>query len=224
MNHFWYICHICAWRTFARMLGKYRIIHHMRSNFSTVWRTCFTIPCCVSLLVINPFSIFKSENVSNFPFPERYLCCIWNFMLTIIEGEIRPCLKDICDLVTRTCGHLDLDVKWTVWLWFSSVQFSSVQSLSRIWLFETPWTTACLASLSITNSQSPHKPMSIESVMPSNHLVLCCPLLLLPPIPPCIRLFSNEPALRIRWPKYWSFSFILSPSNEHSGLISFTMD
>ena len=134
MNHFWYICHICAWRTFARMLGKYRIIHHMRSHFSTVWRTCFTIPCCVSLLVINPFSIFKSENVFNFPFPERYLCCIWNFMLTIIEGEIRPCLKDICDLVTRTCGHLDLDVKWTVWLWFSSVQFSSVtQSYPTLW-------------------------------------------------------------------------------------------
>ena len=124
MSHFWYICHVCAWRTFARMLGKYRIIHRMRSHFSSVWRTCFTIPCCVSLFVINPFSIFKSENVFNFPFPERYLCCIWNFMLTIIEGEIRPCFKDICDLVPRTCGHLDFGVKWTVWLWFSSVQFS----------------------------------------------------------------------------------------------------
>ena len=134
MSHFWYICHVCAWRTFARMLGKYRIIHRMRSHFSSVWRTCFTIPCCVSLFVINPFSIFKSENVFNFPFPERYLCCIWNFMLTIIEGEIRPCFKDICDLVPRTCGHLDLGVKWTVWLWFSSVQFSSVtQSCPTLW-------------------------------------------------------------------------------------------
>ena len=134
MSHFWYICHVCAWRTFARMLGKYRIIHRMRSHFSSVWRTCFTIPCCVSLFVINPFSIFKSENVFNFPFPERYLCCIWNFMLTIIEGEIRPCFKDICDLVPRTCGHLDFGVKWTVWLWFSSVQFSSVtQSCPTLW-------------------------------------------------------------------------------------------
>ena len=98
----------------------------------------------------------------------------------------------------------------------------SVQSLSRVQLFATPWTAACQASLSITNSQSLLKLMSIESVMPSNHLILCCPLLLLPSIFPSIRLFSNESVLHIRWPKYWSFS--ISPSNEHPGPISFRMD
>ena len=105
-----------------------------------------------------------------------------------------------------------------------SLQFSSVQSLSRVGLFATPWTAARQASLSITNSRTPPKPMSIESVMPSNHLILCRPLLLLPSILPSVRVFSNESALRIRWPKYWSFSFNISPSNEHPGLISFRMD
>ena len=88
----------------------------------------------------------------------------------------------------------------------------------------TPWTAACQASLSINNSRSLLKLMSIESMMPSNHLILCHPLLLLPPIPPSIRVFSNESALCIRWPRYWSFSFNISPSNEHPGLISFRMD
>ena len=105
-----------------------------------------------------------------------------------------------------------------------SVQFSSVRSLSYVWLFVTPWTAAQQASLSITNSWSPPKPMSIKSMMPSNHLILCRPLLLLPSIFPSIRVFSKEAALRIRWPKYWSFSFSISPSSEHSGLISFRMD
>ena len=100
---------------------------------------------------------------------------------------------------------------------------SSVQSLSSVQLFVTPWTAAHQASLSITNSQSLPKLMSIESVMPSNHLILCRPLLLLPSIFPSIRVFSNKSALRIRWPKYWSFSFSISPSNEHPGLI-FRMD
>ena len=103
-------------------------------------------------------------------------------------------------------------------------QFSSVQSLSRVRLFATPWTTERQASLSITNSQSPPKPMSMESVMPSSHLFLCHPLLFLPSIFSSIRVFSNESALRMRWPKYWSFSFNISPSNEHPGLISFRMD
>ena len=103
-------------------------------------------------------------------------------------------------------------------------QFSSVQSLSHVWLFATPWTAARQASLSISNSRSPPKPMSIESVMPSNHLILCRPLLLLPSIFPSIRVFSSESDLRIRWPKYWSFSFNISPSNEHPGLISFKID
>ena len=105
-----------------------------------------------------------------------------------------------------------------------SVQFSSVQSFSRVQLFETPWITARQASLSITISQSSLKLMSIESVMPSRHLILCRPLLLLPPIPPSIRVFSNESILCMRWPKYWSFSFSISPSKEHPRLISFRMD
>ena len=101
---------------------------------------------------------------------------------------------------------------------------SSVLSLSRVRLFATPWTAACQASLSITNSRSLLKLMSIELVMPSNHLIICRPLLLPPSIFPDIKVFSNESALRIRWPKYWSFSFSVSPSNEHPGLISFRMD
>jgi len=103
-------------------------------------------------------------------------------------------------------------------------QFSSVQSLSCVRLFATPWTEAHQASLSITNSQSLLKLMTIKSVMPSNHFILCHPLLLLPSIFPSIRVFSNESVLRIRWPKDWSFSFSVSPSNEYSGLISFRMD
>ena len=101
---------------------------------------------------------------------------------------------------------------------------SSVQSLSRVRLFVTPWTVARQASLSITNSRSLLKLMSIESVMPSNHLILCCPLLLPPSIFPTIRVFSKESVLRIKWPKHWSFSFSISPSNEYSGLISFRVD
>ena len=106
----------------------------------------------------------------------------------------------------------------------ASLQFSSVQSLSRVQLFATAWITACQASLSITNSRSSPKLMCIELVMPSSHLILCRPLLLLPPIPSSIRVFSNESTLRMRWPKYWSFSVSISPSNEHLGLISFRMD
>ena len=102
-----------------------------------------------------------------------------------------------------------------------SVLFSS---LNRIWLFVTPWTAAHQAFLSITSSRSLPKPMSIESVMPSSHLILCHPLLLLPSIFPSIRVFPNKSALRIRWPQYWSFSFNISPSNEHPGRISFRMD
>ena len=106
----------------------------------------------------------------------------------------------------------------------SSVQFSSVQSLSSVRLFVIPWITARQASLSITNSRSSFRLTSIESVMPSGHLMLCRPLLLLPPIPSSIRVFSNESTLRMRWPKYWSFSFSITPSKEHPGLISFRMD
>ena len=103
-------------------------------------------------------------------------------------------------------------------------EFSSVQSLNSVRLFVTPWTAVCQANLPITNSWSLPKPISIELVMPSNRLILCCSLHLLPSIFPSRRVFSNESALRIRWPKYWSFSFNISPSNEYPGLISFRMD
>ena len=128
-----------------------------------------------------------------------------------------PNLRSPLDLpVLRMHSALTPSLSWS--------QFSSVQSLSCVRLFATPWTTARQASSSITNSRSPPKPMSIESVMPSNHLILCCSLLFLPSIFPSIRVFPNESALCIRWPKYWSFSFNISPWNEHPGLISFRMD
>ena len=106
----------------------------------------------------------------------------------------------------------------------SSVQFNSVQSLSHVWLFATPWIAARQASLSITNSRSSLKLTSTESLMPSSHLILCHPLLLLPPIPPSIRVSSSESTLHMRWPNYWSFSFSISLSKEHPGLISFRRD
>ena len=118
-------------------------------------------------------------------------------------------MQDPCSKLRKHCFYLS---------------FSSVQLLSHVRLFATPRTKACQASLSITNSRSPPKPMSIELVMPSNHLILCCSLLLLPSIFPSIKVFSNESTLHIRWPKYWSFSFNISPSNENLGLISFRTD
>ena len=120
--------------------------------------------------------------------------------------------------------HIQRVLSSASWYLKSTVQFSLVQSLSCVQLFETPWTTTHQASLSISNSRSLLRLMSIESMMPSNHLILCCHLLLLPSIFPSIRVFSNESALHIRWPKYWSFSFKISPSKEHPGLISFRMD
>ena len=111
-----------------------------------------------------------------------------------------------------------------LWSRLIEYHFSSVQSLSSVQLFATPWISARQASLSITTSRSSLRLRSIESVMPSSHLILCHPLLLLPPIPPSIRVFSDESALRMRWPKYWSFSFSIIPSKEYPGLISFRMD
>ena len=128
------------------------------------------------------------------------------------------CLDDLSIVESRILNSLAITVLLSIF------PFSLIQSLSPVRLLATPWVTACQASLSIINSQSPPKAMSIESVMPSNHLILCRPLLLLPSIFPSIRVFPNESALRIRWPKYWSFSFNISPSNEHAGLISFRMD
>ena len=123
-----------------------------------------------------------------------------------------------CQLVNPEAGQ-----KTSKEIWGHEVSISSVQSLSHVWLFATPWITARQASLSITNSQSSLRFTSIESVMPSSHLILCRPLLLLPPIPPSIRVFSSESTLLMRWPKYWSFSFSI-PSKEIPGLISFRMD
>ena len=140
-----------------------------------------------------------------------------------------------------TSGSLSLNMLpwWMIWMKFliqsqpcingisptlSQYQIRSDQSLSRVRLFATPWIEARQASLSITNSRSSPRLTSIESVMPSSHLILCCPLLLLPPIPPSTRVFSNESTLRMRWPKYWSFSFSIIPSKEMPGLISSTMD
>ena len=123
--------------------------------------------------------------------------------------------------------HRTILLKWLRWYFTIctfSVQFSSGQSLSHVRLFTTPWIAARQASLSITNSQSSLRLTSIKSVMPSSHLILCRPLLLLPPIPPSIRVFSNESTLRMRWPKYWSFSFNIIPSKEYPGLISLRMD
>jgi len=133
-----------------------------------------------------------------------------------------------CEIFHETKDIKTGDLKNSVNDWMRAslglAQFSLVQLLSHVWLFATQWTAACQVSLSITNSWSLPKLMSIESVMPSNHLILCHPLLLLPSIFPSIRVFSNESALHIRWPKYWSFSFNISPSNEHPGQISFRMD
>ena len=126
----------------------------------------------------------------------------------------------IINLIIKSCRVMH----WVINGIFPILQFSSVQSLSHVLRFATPWIAACQVSLSITNSQSSPKLMSIELAMPSSHLILFCPLVLLPPIPSSIRVFSNEPALHMRWPKYWSFSFSISPSNEHSGLISFRMN
>ena len=141
-------------------------------------------------------------------FPNDW-CCLAHFLMLIYHPY---------HLLGKWVSKLNLHL--TV---CKSPKFSSVQSLSHVQLFVTPWTAARQASLSITNSRSPPKLMSIESVMLSNHLILNRPLLL-PSIFLIIRVFSNESALRIRWPKYWSFSFNISPSNEHTGLMSFSMD
>ena len=145
------------------------------------------------------------------------LLCPWDFPGNNTGGGCRFLLQGI--FLTQ-----GLDTHVCVCVCVCMYIFSSVQSLSCVRLFATPWTTARQASLSVTNSQSLPKLMSIESVMPSNHRILCHPLLLLLSILPSIRVFSSESALCIRWTKYWSFSFSISPSNEHLGLISFRMD
>ena len=153
---------------------------------------------------------------------------VWSLWRTVWQSFRE--LNIPCDPIIMLLGvypnKLKTHVETKSWMqmFIASVQFSSVQSLSRVRLFATPWIAARQASLSITNSRSSFRLRSIESVMPSSHLILCRPLRLLPPIPPSVRVFSNESTLRMRWPKYWSFSFSIIPSEEHPGPISFRMD
>ena len=140
------------------------------------------------------------------------------------DFSLSLCFKEISLKSRRILWKIDQQTttRWPDWVsYLFSVQS---KSLSCVQVFATPWMAACQASLSITNFRSLHKLMSIESVRPSNHLITCCPLLLLPLIFPSIRDFSSEPAVCIRWPKYWSFSFNISPSHAHSGLISLRID
>ena len=158
--------------------------------------------------------MFSSKGFIVFSLIFRSLCCIFSVCVW--------CLRIFwCHSFTCSCPVFLAPLPPLCPLFF---RFISVQSLSHVRLFVTPWIAARQASLSITNSRSLLKLMSVESVMPSSHLLLCRPLLLLPPIPPSIRVFSNESTLCMRWPKYWSFSFSISPSNEHPALISFRMD
>ena len=140
----------------------------------------------------------------------------WKRWKTLFLGDSKTTADGDCSLEIKRCLFLGKR--------YVQPQFSSVQSLSHVRLFVTPWIAARQTSLSITNSWSLPKPRSIELVMPSSHLILCCPLLFLPPVPSSIRVFSNESTLPMRWPKYWSFSFSISPSSEHPGLISFRMN
>ena len=147
---------------------------------------------------------------------------IYSSFSVSLRGTMGPLLRTF-SFLKQTFKAVNTPIK-TAYIPKISVQFSSVQSLSHVRLFVTPWTAAHQAFLSITNSRGLLKLMSVESVMPSNHLILCRPLLFLPSIFPSIWVFSNESTLHIRWPKYQSFTFSISPSNEYSGLISFRMD
>ena len=149
--------------------------------------------------------------------------CVWNVFILLLQSSIIWLYID-SRLKLNSFAASSVHVAVISPKQISLLQISSVQSLSCVQLFATPWITALQASLSSINSWSPPKPMSIESVMPSNHLILCFPLLLLPLIFLNIKVFSNESTLRIRWPKYWSFSFSTSPSNQHPRLVSFRMD
>ena len=159
-----------------------------------------------------------------------YIYIYFFFSRTLSKFVTRFCSSPLCFSLLGTISFLRYLLSFlSFFLFFLShfvflETFRSVQSLSCVQLFATPWTAAHQASLSITNSRSLLKLMSIESVMPSNHLILCRPLLLLPSVFPSIRVFSSESALHKRWPKYWSFIFSINPSNEYSGLISVRMD
>ena len=176
------------------------------NSITWIWILVLILPSCVDLIIWFSLSISPFTNLWNEDNDSYLTVCFWGF------NEFKA-----CRLIRTIHGTWQALNK-------CSVQFSSVQSLSHVRLFATPWTAARQAFLSITNSWSSLRLMSIESVMPFSHFILCRPLLLLPPIPHSIRVFSNESTLRMRWPKYWSFSFSISPFNEHPGLISFRMD
>ena len=167
------------------------------------------------------YSFFGPSFSSSLP---SIVYCYFFVMIHLIILLFFYCVYFFRCFICGYCGENTFTSLYhTIWTGIN-ITFSSVQSLSRVHVSATPRTAAHQASLSITNSWSLPRSMSIESVMPSNHLILCHPLLLLPSIFPRIRVFSNESALRIKWPTYWSFSFSISPSNEHPGLISFRMD
>ena len=149
----------------------------------------------------------------------KIICVLW-----IELCSLKRCWSPNSQDLPRWPYLVIMSLQMVKWRWGHSVHFTSVQSLSCVRLLATPWTATHQASLSITNSRSLLKLMSIELVMPSNYLILYCPPLLTPSIFPSVRVFSSESVLSIRWPKYWSFSFNISPSNEYSGLISFRMD
>ena len=178
-----------------------RSLLHWKSCSLICWISCLNLTICGGIFV----NLFKSYMFYWF-FPQVFNHLFWLFKPLAIR----------LDLPITLILMVFPEVFWNC--------FHSVQLLSRVQLFVTSWITARQASLSITNSQSPLKPMPIKPVMPSSHLILCCVLLLLPPTPPSIRVFSSESLLRIRWRKYWSFIFSISPSNEYSGLISSRMD
>ena len=200
------------------------------SKLPNVWvdillmATEYVVITSVSLLILAfcAFSFSLLYKFCQFYYFQRISSLFhWFFSILFISNFIDFCLYHYYFLLfaplSLFCSHFSKFLR-------QKPRFSSVQSLSRVQFFATPWTAACQASLSITNCWSLPKFMSIELVTPSNHLILCHPLLLLLSILPSIRVFSNESALRIKWPKYWSFSFSISPSNEHLGLISFRMD
>ena len=193
------------------------------SLFFTHWNTKIYENYSMIVLIISPVTAFyclvsKSCPTLSQPHglqPSRLLCP-WDFPGKNTAVGCHFLFQGIF-LTQRSNRHLLHG--WRILYYWAMIDFSSVQSLSRVRLFVTPWITARQASLSITNSQSSLKLTSIQSMMPSSHLILCRPLLLLPPIPVSIRVFSNESTLRMRWPKYWSFSFSIIPSKEIPGLI-----
>ena len=185
----------------------------------TWWITVVSLWSCESMMWEEWAIVFSPLGKKLFCFPmEPPAILSMSTILEFLPEALAPALR--YHIWRTTVFKISSDIT----IHFSSIQFSSVQLLSHVQLFVTPWTTARQASLSITNSWSWLRLMSTASVMPSSHLTLCRPLLLLPPIPPSIRVFSNESALHIEWPKDCSFSFNISLSDEYSGLISFRMD